>query len=167
MLNLYTYARGGGDKEKNKSPPISNKKNYFVIVAKEGYKNLLICRCSRMYPPKSYTVYGKHILINFVGTLLWLAILVDSLSRCHCDIYSFHTNPLLVGSVSMQCSPKTYRSTLEAAAGCNNASTCLAIASKCHGGNQSMACACPADGRALNKNGTFYFRDAILFKKGK
>ena len=101
--------------------------------------------------------------INVFGTLLMVTILLDTSWRSRGDVCSFHTNSVLEGSVSSPCSPNTCRSTLEAAAECNNTSKCLAVAPKMRGTNPCMSCTCPT----LNKKGIFYFRAILPFHKGK
>ena len=119
-----------------------------------------------MDSPKIITVHRKLITTSFLETLLMLTIILDTLSRSHGDISSFHTNPSLVGSVSIRCSPIACRSTLEVAAECYDISKCLAIAPKGSKKKQCMSCSYPADdGTPLNQNDLFYFRDVKPFQK--
>ena len=140
---------------------------WYFLVWRTECEAFLIPSCFNMGLLKRNVSNGNQRGVTFVRIYSSVFILLNFIF-CSCgNIYSFHINPLLDGSVSARCSKNPCRSVLEAAACCENSSSCLAIAIKGLGEKQCLFCTCPADGTTLDRDGMFYIRNVEPYLKGE
>ena len=126
----------------------------FVVMVKHIYwlifyltLNHIVFNSSYSYimdPSKRCISSGRQRVMNFVGIYAKVTALFKFLCRSRGNVYnihSFHTIPLLEGSVSTRCSPDTCRSALEVDTDCHNTLRYLAIATE--GPRKNNACHVP------------------------
>ena len=123
-------------------------------------------KCFNMKLLEQHVSDGNQRVIIIIGNWLRVPLILSLISCTYGNVY-FQANPLLEGSVSTRCSLDNCRSAVEAAVGCYNTSTCLAIATERLDKKHCLSCACPADGAALNKDGIFYIKNVEPYLRGE